>query len=220
MPLVPLRLVNSAIVLGRGVGVHLHKSLLVVALDWVPLLWYPERLLRWSKAGGVDDLDWQGDVLSLAMLHPVVVFDEHSERVLHCKDLAEPRAAKIDTWLFILIVVSVNQPRVGALSEPELSSIDIRGAVDHRLRFFALVLNVHWDVKEKVLFEQLSCFAATFLDLADLFLSLVEISRYAVLMPSCPIELEFKVSDCALASPVVTDDLDDYLVTRVILILH
>ena len=117
MPLVPLGLVNSTVVFGRLVGVHLNRHLLVVALDWIPLFGDPKRLLRRSKARRVDNPDGKGDVLSLSVLHPVVVLNEHSESVLHGKDLTEPRAAKIDTWLLILVVLSMNQPRVGPLAE-------------------------------------------------------------------------------------------------------
>lgn len=41
-----------------------------------------------------------------------------------------------------------------------------------------------------------------------------------MLVTGCAVKLEFKVPHCALASPIVADDLDDHLVSRVVLVLN
>ena len=47
-------------------------------------------------------------MLALTVFHPVVVFDEDSEDIFDLKDLPQPGAGQIDTWFFVIIIISMN----------------------------------------------------------------------------------------------------------------
>ena len=82
-PFLPPRPVDSFVILGESVfSVHLHRHLLDVALNWVPVLRHAEGLIGRPEVRGVDDSDWYRDILAFAALHKTVVFDEYTEAVV------------------------------------------------------------------------------------------------------------------------------------------